>query len=96
MADQIRTNYQALDDMAKQCDSVANRLAQTAAVAQKIVGQMQNGALIGKHGDVYTQALGMFFTKVMRLSDKYREVANDIRNASSDMQRADSTAGSKF
>jgi len=96
MADQIRTNYQALEDMAKQCDTVANRLAQTAALAQKIVGQMQNGALVGKHGDVYTTAMGLFFTKVMRLSDKYREVARDIRNAGADMQRADSTAGAKF
>jgi len=96
MADQIRANYQALEDMAKQCDNCANRLAQTAALAQKIVGQMQNGALVGKHGDIYTSALGFFFTKVMKLSEKYREVANDIRNAAGDMQRADSTAGAKF
>ena len=96
MADQIRTNYQALEEMAKQCETVANRLAQTAALAQKIVGQMQNGALVGKHGDVYTTAMGLFFTKVMKLSEKYREVAKDIRNASADMQRADSTAGGKF
>jgi WXG100 family type VII secretion target len=96
MADQIRTNYAALEDMAKQCDTVANRLSQTAAMAQKIVGQMQNGALVGKHGDIYTSAMGLFFTKVMRLSEKYREVANDIRNAAADMQRADSTAGQKF
>jgi WXG100 family type VII secretion target len=96
MADQIRTNYQALEDMAKQCDSVANRLAQTAAVSQKVAGQMQNGALIGRHGDVFVQALGIFFTKVMKLSEKYREVAKDIRAAAQDMQRADSTAGAKF
>lgn len=96
MADQIRTNYQALEDMAKQCDNCAIRLSQTAALAQKIVGQMQNGALVGKHGDVYTTAMGLFFTKVMKLSEKYREVAKDIRNASADMQHADSTAGAKF
>jgi WXG100 family type VII secretion target len=96
MADQIRTNYQALEDMAKQCDNCANRLAQTAGLAQKIVGQMQNGALVGKHGDVYTTAMGLFFTKVMKLSEKYREVAKDIRDAGADMQRADSTAGQKF
>jgi uncharacterized protein YukE len=96
MADQIRTNYQALEDMAKQCDTVSSRLAQTAATAQKIAGQMQGGALVGKHGDVYTTALGLFFTRVMKLSEKYREVASDIRNAASDMQRADSTAGGKF
>jgi WXG100 family type VII secretion target len=96
VADQIRTNYQALEDMAKHCDGVANRLTQTASIAQKISGQMQNSALIGKHGDVFTQALNLFFAKVMKLSEKYREVASDIRNASQDMQRADSTAGSKF
>jgi WXG100 family type VII secretion target len=96
MADVIRTNYQALDDMAKHCDAVSNRLAQTAGIAQQMVGQMQNGALVGKHGDVFTQALGMFFSKVMKLSEKYREVANDIRSAAQDMQRADSSAGQKF
>ncbi len=96
MADLIRTNYQALEDMAKQCENVGNRLAQTASTAQKIIAQMQNGALIGKHGDVFTAALGIFVQKVMRLSEKYQEEAKDIRSASSDMQRADSTAGSKF
>lgn len=96
MADQIRVNYQALEDMAKQCDNVATRLAQTAATAQKIISQMQNGALVGKHGDIYTTAMGLFFSKVMKLSEKYREVARDVRNAAADMQRADSTAGAKF
>lgn len=96
MADVIKTNYQALEDMARQCDTVSQRLAQTASLAQKISGQMQNGALIGKHGEVYTQALGIFFTKVMKLSEKYREEAKDIRAAAQDMQRADSTAGQKF
>lgn len=96
MADVIRTNYQALEDMAKQCDTVAQRLVQSAGVAQKISGQMQNGALVGKHGEVYTQALGIFFTKVMKLSEKYREIAKDIRSASQDMEHADSSAGSKF
>jgi uncharacterized protein YukE len=57
---------------------------------------MQNGALVGKHGDVYVTALGLFFTKVMKLSEKYREVANDIRNAAADMQRADGAAGANF
>lgn len=96
MADVIRANYQAMEDMAKQCDTVAQRLAQSASVSQKISGQMQNGSLIGKHGEIYTQALGIFFTKVMKLSEKYREEAKDIRAAIADMQRADGTAGNLF
>jgi uncharacterized protein YukE len=96
MADVIRANYQAMEDMAKQCDAVAQRLAQSANVSQKISGQMQNGSLIGKHGEIYTQALGIFFTKVMKLSEKYTEEAKDIRAAITDMQRADGTAGNLF
>lgn len=96
MADVIRANYQAMEDMAKQCDTVAQRLAQSASVSQKISGQMQNGSLIGKHGEIYTQALGIFFTKVMKLSEKYREEAKDIRAAIDDMRRADSDVVTKF
>ena len=48
MADKIRVNYPALEDMAKHCQMVAERLNQTAALAQKIAGQMQNGALVGE------------------------------------------------
>jgi uncharacterized protein YukE len=96
MADVIRANYQAMEDMAKQCDTVAQRLAQSASVSQKISGQMREGSLIGKHGEIYTQALDMFYTKVMKLSQKYGEEAKDIRNAIVDMQTADGAAGDLF
>lgn len=96
MADVIRANYEAMEDMAKQCDAVAQRLVQTANVSQKISGQMQNGSLIGKHGEIYTQALGIFSTKVMKLSQKYSEEAKDIRAAITDMQHADGQVVTKF
>lgn len=96
MADQIRVNYPALEDMSKHCSMVAERLAQTAATAQKIAGQMQNGALVGEPGEVYVQALGVFFQRVTKLSNKFNEVSNDIKQAISDMQQADSAAGNNF
>jgi WXG100 family type VII secretion target len=96
MADKIRVNYPALEDMAKHCEMVSQRLAQTAATAQKIAGQMQNGALIGEPGEMYVQALGLFFQRVTKLSNKYHEVANDIKQAMADMRQADSAAGTNF
>jgi uncharacterized protein YukE len=96
MADKIRVNYPALEDMAKHCQMVAQQLQQTAALAQKIAGQMQNGALVGEPGEVYVQALGMFYQRVVKLSAKFSEEANDIKQAIADMQQADNTAGSKF
>jgi WXG100 family type VII secretion target len=96
MADQIRVNYPALEDMANHCQRVSERLQQTAANAQKIAGQMQNGALVGPPGEVYVQALNIFYGKVMKLSGKFSEEANDIRQAMNDMRQADNSAGSNF
>ncbi len=96
MSDKIRVNYAALEDMAKHCQMVAERLTQTAANAQKIAGQMQNGALIGDAGNTYVQALGILYQRVMKLSAKFAEEANDIRQAMNDMQQADGNAGNNF
>jgi uncharacterized protein YukE len=96
MADVIRTNYQAMEEMARQCDVVAERLAQSATNAQKTATQMQNGALQGNPGETFVMALGIFTQRVTKLSEKYREEARDIRAAIQDMQRADQSAGSKF
>ena len=96
MSDKIRVNYPALEDMAKHCQMVSQQLQQTAAMAQKIAGQMQNGALIGEPGEIYVQALGMFYQRVVKLSAKFSEEANDIKQAIADMQQADNTAGGNF
>jgi len=96
MSEKIRVNYPALEDMAKHCQMVADRLGQTGATAQKIAGQMQNGALIGEAGNIYVQALGVFYQRVMKLSAKFTEESNDIKSAMSDMRAADSSAGNNF
>ncbi len=96
MSEKIRVNYAALEDMAKQCQMVAERLTQTAATAQKIQGQMQNGAMIGDAGNIYCEALNTFFQRVTKLSAKFMEEANDIRGAIADMQQADSNAANNF
>jgi len=96
MADKIRVNYPALEDMAKSCDAFAQRLRQTVSMANQIAQQMQNGAMQGEFGDIFVQALGVFQTKVNKLADKFAEEAGDIRGAMSDMQTADNAAGAKF
>jgi WXG100 family type VII secretion target len=96
MAEKIRVNYPALEDMAKHCQMVAQQLQQTAQLANKISAQMQNGALVGKPGDAYVQALGVLSQRTMKLSGKFVEVSNDIKQAMTDMQAADSSAGSNF
>ena len=96
MSDKIRVNYPALEDMAKHCQMVAQHLQHTAAMANKMAAQMQNGALVGRPGDTFVQALGQLQQRTMKLSGKFIEVSNDIKQAISDMQAADSTAGGNF
>lgn len=96
MSDKIRVNYPALEDMAKHCTMVQQQLQQTAQLATKISAQMQNGALVGKPGDAFVQALAQLSARTMKLSGKFGEVANDIKQAMADMQAADSAAGGKF
>lgn len=96
MADKIRVNYPALEDMARQCQQASQRLRQTVSLANNIAQQMQNGAMQGEYGEVFVQALQVFQTKVNKLSDKLNEEANDIRQAMNDMRQADQKAGSKF
>ena len=96
MSDKIRVNYPALEDMAKHCQMVAQHLQMTAAMANKMAAQMQNGALVGRPGDTFVQALGQLQQRTMKLSGKFIEVSNDIKQAVTDMQAADSTAAGDF
>jgi WXG100 family type VII secretion target len=96
MAEKIRVNYPALEDMAKQCSLAQQRLQQTASTANKIAQQMQNGAMQGEFGDIFVQALGVFQQKVNRLAEKFGEEASDIQAAMNDMRQADQRAGQKF
>ena len=59
MADKIRVNYPALEDMAKNCDAFAQRLRQTVSMANQIAQQMQNGTMQGEFGDIFVQALDL-------------------------------------
>lgn len=96
MADKIRVNYAALDDMAKHCDMVSERLQALGATGNQIGQQMVNGALVGQPGDVFVGALNTFNQRVTKLANKFTELANDIRAAESDMRQADQSAAGKF
>jgi WXG100 family type VII secretion target len=96
MPDKIRVNYPALEDMSKQCSQAAQRLHQTASLANNVGQQLQNGAMMGEFGDIFVQALQVFQSKVNKLAEKLAEEASDIQQAMNDMRQADQKAGGKF
>lgn len=98
MSEQIRVNYQALDEMARQCDKVSDHLLNTTVnLMSKIAAEMNDGALVGDLGESFSSALtGPFTASINKLGMKFEEVAGDIRGAMSDMQAADRDAGTNF
>jgi WXG100 family type VII secretion target len=96
MADKIRVNYPALEEMAKQCEMVNSRLTELASTEGKLSQQMQGGALLGPPGDAFVAVLATFSQKITRLADKFAEEAKDIRQSMTDMRDADSSAAGGF
>jgi WXG100 family type VII secretion target len=96
MAEKIRVNYPALEEMAKKCREAAQRLRQTAALGNQTAQQFQNGAMVGEFGERFCEALQIFQGKVNQLADKFEEEASDIMQAMNDMKQADQKAGAKF
>lgn len=96
MADKIRVNYPALEDMARRCKQAEARLRQTAALGNQTAQQFQNGAMVGEFGERFCEALQIFQAKVNKLADKFEEEANDIAKAMDDMKQADEKAGGNF
>ncbi len=96
MADKIRVNYAALDDMAKQCQQASQRLRQTVSMANNIAQQMQNGAMQGEFGDTFVQALQVFQTEGEQARRQALRGSRRHSAGDDDMRSADKTAGSKF
>jgi uncharacterized protein YukE len=97
MADKIKLNYPAMQEMANQCKAVAQRLAETAKLGQTAAQEMQNGALLGDAGENFANALtSAYVPGVKKLADKFNEVAKDIMDAIQDMKSSDSGAGGLF
>ena len=92
MADKIRANYPAMQEMAKHMDLVKSRLTELAGTSNKIAQQMQAGALTGQPGEAFEASLGVLTGKINTLAEKFGEISKDINLAVSDMQSADQSA----
>lgn len=97
MSEVIKLNYPAMEDMARHCKAVAQRLQETIKLGQQIASEMENGALVGDAGQAFTQVLRQDFNSaVTKLMQKFEEVADDIQKAIDDMKAEDSEAAGRF
>lgn len=97
MTDVIKMDYEAMQEMARTFLQGAEQFEDTMQEMQSIANNMEDGALLGRGGDAFTDALrGKMSPAISRLIDKFRELADDVNKAMQDMQEADTTSKGMF
>ncbi|MCB0167086.1 MAG: WXG100 family type VII secretion target [Anaerolineae bacterium] len=95
--EEIKLDYGKAEDMIKAFNAGEEQLKQTNAQMKKIAEQLQSGALLGKGGEAFKDAInGSLVPSITKLTDKFKEMAGDVQAAINFMQEADRRAKSKF
>ena len=93
MSDIIKMDYGMMEDMSKTFLEGVEQLENTMQEMQSIANEMEDGALLGRGGDAFTDAIrSKLAPAIARLTDKYKELADDINKAMGDMKSADTTS----
>jgi WXG100 family type VII secretion target len=92
MSDIIKMDYGLMEDMNRTFLQGVEQLQDTMQAMQNIANEMEDGALLGRGGDAFTEAIrDKLCPAISRLTDKFQELAEDINKAMEDMRSADSS-----
>lgn len=97
MSDQIKMNYPLMEEMAKTFQQGAEQLKQSRTEMQTLATQMNDGALLGRGGATFVDAIqGKLCPSIDRLSAKFEELQADVLQAMNEMKEADRAAGKLY
>jgi len=95
--EEIRLVYELAEDMAKTFAKGGEQLEQTAQEMQNIAGTLEGGALLGRGGTAFVEALRSQLTpSLQRLGEKFQELDGDVKVAIQAMQTQDARAARGF
>jgi WXG100 family type VII secretion target len=90
-------DYDLMHKMAQDFHHGAEELQDTLTEIQNIANQMNDGALIGRGGDAFVDALrGPLSSSITRLIMKFQELRTDVIIAMREMKQADIESARKF
>lgn len=93
MSDIIKMDYGLMEDMSQTFKQGVEQLQDTNQVMQNIANELEDGALLGRGGVAFTEAIrDKLCPAIARLTDKFEELAGDIQKAMEDMRSADTTS----
>lgn len=90
---EIKMDYGLMEDMSRTFLQGVEQLQDTNQAMQNIANELEDGALLGRGGVAFTEAIrGKLCPAIARLTEKYEELAGDIQKAMEDMKSADSSS----
>ncbi len=92
MTDEIRMDYGLMEDMSKTFQQSVEQLQDTLSAVQNIANELEDGALLGRGGDAFTEAIrNKLSPAISRLTEKFQELSEDVTKAMEDMRSADTS-----
>jgi len=93
----VQMDYDMMDEMAHLFKQGATQLEETMAAVQSIAGMLEDGALLGKGGELLAANLrDRLNGRMARLKEKLEELQQDVYGALVDMRDGDKEAASRF
>jgi WXG100 family type VII secretion target len=97
MTDEIKLVYATAEAMIQTFQKGREQLDNTLQQMQGVADTLENGALLGRGGEAFTDAVrSKLCPAIDRLSDKFQELAGDVQKAIQYMEQADKTSAGKF
>jgi WXG100 family type VII secretion target len=95
--DEIKLNYELAEDMIRIFLQGVEQLQDTMQEMQSIANTLEEGALLGRGGEAYTDAIrSSMCPSLSKLTEKFQEMADDVKAAVGYMQEADATSKAMF
>ncbi len=93
----VRMNYPSMEKMSKEFHHAHQQIETSMREMEKVAKLMEDGALVGTGGDAFREAIrGKLIKRMKVLSDKMRELEQDIKGAVEATRDGVSTAQSRF
>jgi WXG100 family type VII secretion target len=95
--EEIKLNYDLAEDMIRTFLQGVEQLQDTMQEMQSIANTLEEGALLGRGGEAYTDAIrSNLCPSLGKLTDKFQELADDVKAAVGFMQEADAQSQGMF
>lgn len=95
--DEIRVVYESMEEMCQTFNQGVEQLQDTNQEVQSLASMMEDGALLGRGGDAFVDAIrGKLTPAISRLTEKFEELRDDVQAAKQYAEEADKRSKGMF